>query len=52
MNGETHPDLVWFYPNPVAEVGRIQDHLCFFNEKVEAILIDGVEQPRPQTKWS
>lgn len=52
VGGATYQDIVWTYPDPVAEVGRIKDHLCFFNEKVEAILVDGEEQPRPKTKWS
>lgn len=52
IGGEIHRDLVWYYPDPIAEVGRIEDRLCFFNEKVEAILVDGVAQPRPKTKWS
>ncbi|MER0448442.1 DUF427 domain-containing protein [Streptomyces sp. Edi4] len=29
------PDLVWYYPEPKAEVAEIKDHLCFYEvEKV------------------
>ncbi|MET9361472.1 DUF427 domain-containing protein [Streptomyces sp. NPDC006632] len=29
------PDLVWYYPDPKAEVAEIKDHLCFYEvEKV------------------
>ena len=45
-------DIVWFYPEPVREVAPIRDHLCFYNEKVDAVIVDGVEQPKPKTKWS
>lgn len=45
-------DIVWFYPDPVREVAPIKDHLCFYNEKVDAVFVDGVEQAKPKTKWS
>jgi uncharacterized protein (DUF427 family) len=44
-------DLVWYYPQPLAEVGRIADLLCFFNEKVD-IELDGELQKRPESPWS
>jgi uncharacterized protein (DUF427 family) len=46
------PDIVWSYPEPVAECPKIKGHLAFFNEQVDAILVDGVEVPRPLTRWS
>jgi uncharacterized protein (DUF427 family) len=52
IGDQLYPDLVWYYPEPIAECPRIKDYLCFFNEQVDAILIDGVEVPRPITKWS
>jgi len=45
-------DAVWYYPDPIAECPRIKDYLCFYNERVDAILIDGKEIPKPRTKWS
>jgi hypothetical protein len=44
--------LVWTYPDPIAECPKIKDYLCFFNERVEEIRVDGVSQPRPLTPWS
>ncbi len=44
-------DLIWFYDEPLAEVGRIKGLLCFFNEKVD-IELDGELQARPETPWS
>lgn len=35
-----HPDVVWFYPEPKAEVEDIRDRLAFWNEKVE-LTVDG-----------
>lgn len=49
---EIWPDSVWFYPDPIAECPKIKGHLCFFNEHVDAILIDGAALPRPVTPWS
>jgi uncharacterized protein (DUF427 family) len=45
-------DLVWTYPDPIAECPKIKGYLCFFNEHVDDILVDGVSQPRPLTPWS
>jgi uncharacterized protein (DUF427 family) len=46
------PDIVWSYPDPIAECPKIKGYLCFFNEQVDAILVDSVEVPRPVTPWS
>jgi uncharacterized protein (DUF427 family) len=47
-----YPDIVWSYPQPIPECPKIRGLLCFFNERVDAILVDGKEVPRPLTKWS
>jgi uncharacterized protein (DUF427 family) len=39
-------DLVWFYEQPLPEVGAIAGLLCFWNERVD-IELDGVAQERP-----
>jgi uncharacterized protein (DUF427 family) len=46
------PDIVWSYPEPIAECPKIRGHLAFFNEQVDRILVDGVAVPRPLTRWS
>jgi uncharacterized protein (DUF427 family) len=46
------PDLVWYYPEPISECAKIKDHLCFFNELVDEIRVDGMAVPRPLTPWS
>ncbi len=44
-------DLIWYYPEPIPAAGKIKDHLCFFNEKVD-LEVDGEMQERPHTQWS
>jgi len=44
-------DLIWYYEQPLAEVGRIAGLLCFYNEKVE-IELDGELQERPESPFS
>ncbi|HZT86486.1 MAG TPA: DUF427 domain-containing protein [Stellaceae bacterium] len=46
------PDIVWHYPEPIAECPKIKGYLCFFNEHVDDILLDGRSVPRPVTPWS
>ena len=50
--GEEFENIVWGYPDPVHESAAIKNHLCFFNEKVDAIVVDGEEVPCPKTPWS
>jgi uncharacterized protein (DUF427 family) len=49
---EMLPDIVWSYPEPIPECPKIKGHLCFFNELVDEIRVDGVAVPRPVTPWS
>ncbi len=52
VGGATFDDVVWSYPDPIVESSRIKDRLCFYNENVDAVFVDGIEQPKPRTKWS
>ena len=52
VGDQLFPDIVWSYPDPIPECPKIRGYLCFFNEQVDAILVDGVEVPRPVTPWS
>ncbi len=49
---ELFPDIVWSYPEPIPECPKIKGHLCFFNELVDEIRVDGIAVPRPVTPWS
>jgi uncharacterized protein (DUF427 family) len=44
-------DIVWYYADPLPEVGRIKDLLCFFNERVD-LELDGELQTCQETPWS
>ena len=45
-------NIVWSYPDPIPECPKIKGLLCFFNEKVDAIYVDGEKQAVPKTPWS
>jgi uncharacterized protein (DUF427 family) len=45
------PDAAWSYPDPIAEVPKIRDLVCFFTERV-GLVLDGVPQPRTASPWS
>ncbi len=44
-------DIAWYYPLPIPECPKIENMICFFNEKVD-IHVDGELQERPTTSWS
>ena len=50
--GKLVKDLVWYYPAPIPECPKIENLLCFFNEKVDVIYVDGEAVPAPKTPWS
>jgi uncharacterized protein (DUF427 family) len=52
IKGKKHENIVWYYPDPVHEAARIKGLVAFYDEFVDRILIDGVEQPKPQTASS
>ena len=52
-NGGTHvADVAWTYHLPAPEVATIADLVAFYNERVDAIYVDGELQPAPATPWS
>ncbi len=50
--GKVVENVVWSYPDPIAECPRIKGRLCFFNEVVDDILVDGEPVPKIRTAWS
>jgi uncharacterized protein (DUF427 family) len=52
VNGKEFKDIVWAYPAPIPECPKIENLLCFYDEKVDAVYVDGELQPRPITPWS
>jgi uncharacterized protein (DUF427 family) len=51
VGSTTYPDFVWSYPHPIAEIPKIENLLCFYNEKVD-LYVDGVRQERPVSPFS
>ncbi len=51
VGGETYKDIVWSYESTVSECPKIKGLLCFYNEKVDAVFVDGREVPKPEAKW-
>jgi uncharacterized protein (DUF427 family) len=49
--GRTVENIVWSYPDPIAEIPGIKDLMCFFNERAD-IYVDGDLQRCPVTPWS
>jgi uncharacterized protein (DUF427 family) len=50
--GKEFTDIVWSYPAPIPECPKIENLLCFYDEKVDAVYVDGELQPKPKTPWS
>jgi uncharacterized protein (DUF427 family) len=45
-------DVAWYYPSPIPECPKIENMVCFFNERADAILVDGQAESKPTTPWS
>ena len=45
-----YEDLAWSYAAPWPECPKIEQAICFFNERVD-LTVDGEGQERPQTHW-
>jgi uncharacterized protein (DUF427 family) len=51
VNGKVYKDFVWYYPAPIPETPKIENLLCFYNEKVD-LYVDGELQERPHSPFS
>jgi uncharacterized protein (DUF427 family) len=45
------PDVAWYYRHPIPECSKIENLVCFFNERVD-LHVDGELLARPRTRWS
>jgi uncharacterized protein (DUF427 family) len=52
VGDKLYPDLAWYYPYPIPECPKIENLICFYNEKVDSILVDGKAEEKPVTPWS
>lgn len=44
-------DIAWYYPSPIPECSKIENLVCFYNEKVD-IYVDGELEERPVTHFT
>ena len=51
VNGTEHRDIAWSYVHPIPECPKIEQAICFFNERAD-ITVDGRRQERPENQWS
>jgi len=52
IDGTEHEDIVWTYPAPWPECPKIEQAMCFFNERDAVTLtVDGEDVERPDTHW-
>ena len=47
VGGKTFKDVVWSYRAATLEVSKIAGMVSFYNERVDAIFVDGVEVAKP-----
>lgn len=50
VGGKAYEDIVWGYPTPIVECPKIENLLCFYNEKVD-VWVDGELEERPKTPF-
>jgi uncharacterized protein (DUF427 family) len=51
-DGRTWSDIAWSYPFPIPECPKIENLVCFYDERVDAIEVDGERLAKPVTPWS
>jgi uncharacterized protein (DUF427 family) len=47
INGQSYENILWSYPNPIPEIPKITGLHSFYNERVDAIFVDGVKEAEP-----
>ena len=53
VNGADYEDIVWTYNAPWPECPKIEQAMCFFNERDAVTLtVDGEDVERPDTHWT
>jgi uncharacterized protein (DUF427 family) len=52
IDGTVVPDIAWSYPAPISDRADITGLVCFFDERVDRVTVDGVAVERPETQWS
>ncbi|KQX48934.1 MULTISPECIES: DUF427 domain-containing protein [unclassified Paenibacillus] len=48
IEGQLYENIVWSYQNPIPEIPKIAGLYSFYNERVDAVYVDGEKEPEPQ----
>jgi uncharacterized protein (DUF427 family) len=51
IGDEVHENIAWYYPFPIPEIPKVENLICFYNERVD-IVLDGELQQRPKTHFA
>lgn len=51
VNGMQFRDVAWSYRHPLPLAQQVRDYICFFQERVAALEVDGVAAERPPDVW-
>jgi uncharacterized protein (DUF427 family) len=52
VGGKLARDIAWTYPFPIQECAKIENLVCFYDERVDAVHVDGEPMRKPQSPWS
>jgi len=52
IGGQIFENIAWSYAEPIPECPKIKGLVCFFNENVDDIKVDGKSIDRVTTQWS
>lgn len=52
LGDEVREDVAWCYPFPDPGCGKIQDRICFYDERVDRVVVDGDTRAVPETPWT
>jgi uncharacterized protein (DUF427 family) len=50
--GRAVEDAAWSYTYPTPALSSVAAHICFFQERVDEVWVDGDQVERPQTPWA
>lgn len=48
VEGQVYDNIIWSYANPIPEIPKITGLYSFYNERVDAVYVDGVQEAAPQ----
>ncbi len=44
INGQSYENIVWTYQSPIPEIPKISGLYAFYNERVDTVYVDGVQE--------